>query len=379
MERNLPESQLVDVGILSRLFDDRTTSYKFFFFLALLDGIERRRLYPFTTRDEGYAIPLRELGIDMAMAAWFPHGFCRLSFGSQDRLQFEVDRVDLGAIRGAWINRGSSEWKDLRKRFEDSINPERYLRYVQYRLIQPFFSAELRGKPDSVKNGLTVELASRHFTERKPFYCFSSDMNRLIMHHEWLEYIDRNCAILKGWVLYQLSEYLQARNPSVPGIVEKLAPPLKRAPLTTQSEWWKTALSRIPGGATCIYSRQKLDPAIFSLDHFLPWSFVAHDRLWNLVPVSTSVNSSKLDRLPSMHYVEGLADIHHAALSCMKENWNEGRWMKAVEPFILDLRMDKDSLLDRNKLRKALKTGLQPLMAIAEGQGFESEWKYIVQ
>ena len=377
MGMNLPDSPLVDVGILARLFDDRTTSYKFFFFLALLDAIERRRLDPFLTRDESYAIPMRELGIDMAMAAWFPHGFCRLSFGAQDKLQSEVDRVDVGAIRGAWINRGGSEWRNLRKRFEDTVDPERYLRYVQYRLIQPFFSVELRGKPDGAKNGLTVELASSCFAQRKPLYCFSADKTRIILHNEWLEYIDRNCAILKGWLLYQLTEYLQARNPSVPGIVEKLAPPLKRASLTTQSEWWKSALSMLPGGASCIYSGTRLDPSIFSLDHFLPWSFVAHDRLWNLVPVSKSVNSSKMDRLPSMQYIEGLANIHHAALACMKGCWNEGRWIKAVEPFILDLRMDKDSLLDRDKLREALKTGIQPLMAIAEGQGFEKEWKYI--
>ena len=312
----------------------------------------------------------------MAMAAWFPHGFCRLSFGSQDMLQSEVDRVDLGAIRGAWINRGNSEWKSLRRRFEDAVKPERYLRYVQYRLIQPFFSAELRGKPDSAKNGLTVELASRYFTTKKPLYCFSADMTRIILHNEWLEYIDRNCAILRGWLRFQLAEFLQARNPSVPGIVEKLAPPLTRAPLTAQSQWWKSSLSLIPGGATCIYSGAKLDPSTFSLDHFLPWSFVAHDRLWNLVPVNRSVNSSKLDRVPSIKYIEGLATIHHAAISCIKGCWNEGRWIKAVEPFILDLTMDKDSLLDKSKLREALNTGIQPLMAIAEGQGFESEWEY---
>jgi hypothetical protein len=162
----------------------------------------------------------------------------------------------------------------------------------------------------------------------------------------------------------------------VPGIVEKLAPPRIRAPLTAQSEWWKSALSMIPGGATCIYSGIKLEPSLFSLDHFLPWSFVAHDRLWNLVPVSKSVNSSKSDRLPSMEYIEGLASIHHDALACMKVSWNQGKWIKAVEPFMLDLRMDKYSLLDKNKLREALKTAIQPLMAIAEGQGFESNWKY---
>lgn len=30
-----------------------------------------------------------------------------------------------------------------------------------------------------------------------------------------------------------------------------------------------------------IYKAERLD-ADFSIDHFLPWSFVAHDQLWNL-------------------------------------------------------------------------------------------------
>ncbi len=34
------------------------------------------------------------------------------------------------------------------------------------------------------------------------------------------------------------------------------------------------------------------------MDHFIPWSFVMNDELWNLMPMDSSLNSSKSNKLP---------------------------------------------------------------------------------
>ncbi|MDY5576621.1 MAG: HNH endonuclease domain-containing protein [Lachnospiraceae bacterium] len=34
-----------------------------------------------------------------------------------------------------------------------------------------------------------------------------------------------------------------------------------------------------------------------SIDHFVPWSYVAHDEMWNLNPTTKSINSSKRNNL----------------------------------------------------------------------------------
>lgn len=36
----------------------------------------------------------------------------------------------------------------------------------------------------------------------------------------------------------------------------------------------------------------------YDIDHFIPWSFVMNDELWNLMPMDASLNSSKSNRLP---------------------------------------------------------------------------------
>ena len=39
-------------------------------------------------------------------------------------------------------------------------------------------------------------------------------------------------------------------------------------------------------------------PENISIDHFVPWSYVAHDEFWNLHPTTRAINSSKSNHLP---------------------------------------------------------------------------------
>ena len=74
-----------------------------------------------------------------------------------------------------------------------------------------------------------------------------------------------------------------------------------------------------------------------SIDHFVPWSYVAHDELWNLHPTTKSVNSSKSNNLPDWDvYFKSLAKAEYNAYlmvnrdekaaklfnKCSKENLN---------------------------------------------------------
>ncbi len=57
-----------------------------------------------------------------------------------------------------------------------------------------------------------------------------------------------------------------------------------------------------------IYSGQILTENDISIDHFVPWSYVAHDEMWNLNPTTKSINSSKRNNLLDWdEYFEKLA------------------------------------------------------------------------
>lgn len=369
----LPDSKQVDVGVLASLFDNTTNSYKYFFLLALLDRIEKSRTVVFPALDR--PISLNELIIDMILGAWYPHGFCRLSLGSQDMLQKTVDAIQWGNIRGSWIQAGGAEWNRLRILCsEQHSDIEKLTKYVPFRLIRPFFSRETKGLPDYQVNDAVISLSSAMFAERKPLYCFTADRKGLILNLDWVEYIDRNSAILKGWILFRLSEYLQAKNPNIAGIVEKLQPPLIRASLLKQQQWWEKIIQLLQDRAVCIYSGQRLTVENFSLDHYLPWSFLAHDRLWNLIPTFKEINSAKSDCIPSNRYLEPMVELQHQGLILMNRSMPKNAWSKSVEPWVLDMKIDERDLLDKERLRSAYKSTLLPLQMVAERQGFTAEW-----
>ena len=112
---------------------------------------------------------------------------------------------------------------------------------------------------------------------------------------EWQQYILKNQEIIKGWLQYNIILYLQKRNPSVPGIADKLYPPQERK-LEKVKKYWKLILTLRPIHE--IYHGIELDGKDLSIDHFVPWSYVAHDEFWNLHPTTRGINSSKSNHLP---------------------------------------------------------------------------------
>jgi len=49
-----------------------------------------------------------------------------------------------------------------------------------------------------------------------------------------------------------------------------------------------------------------------SIDHFVPWSYVAHDEMWNLNPTTKSINSFKSNKLPDWNtYFKRLAMLEY--------------------------------------------------------------------
>ena len=73
----LPSDHKVDVGKLSAVFNSTSASYKFYWFLAILDAIE----------DGKTEITKHELFARMIANAWYTVNYFQVSFGKQDKIQ----------------------------------------------------------------------------------------------------------------------------------------------------------------------------------------------------------------------------------------------------------------------------------------------------
>lgn len=282
---NLPHSEQVNNKYLSRLFDNTSECYKFFWFQAILTKISEGKS----------SFCYEELINEMICDAWYMVNEYHLNLGPNDNLENAVkylsSRVDLK----------SSEKKSVLLESLSNVDDKELIRLkkiliqnVPYRLQAPFMPS-FKGKDWSF--GVYKRINHINEFDGLLYYFDSYDglNTRINMSNEWLEYLSNNIEIIKGWLKYNMIIYLQKRNPSVPGIADKLYPPMERK-LTKVIKYWKLITDIKPLHE--IYGNNLIDHNDISIDHFVPWSYVAHDELWNLHPTTKSINSSKNNSLP---------------------------------------------------------------------------------
>ncbi|HAA27796.1 MAG TPA: hypothetical protein DCE56_09175 [Cyanobacteria bacterium UBA8553] len=380
--QKLPKSDTVDVSALSRLFQKKTNSYKYLFFISLLDILKRRQF------DVLSPISFREIIIEMLANAWYSHTYFKLSFGLQDKISNKLDSLNID-ISDTRIIFQDTDKKHLRrtisdKPIDDIVSDLR--RYVPFLLIRPFFEQELKSGKTGRKKRTNpgddeqeiINLAESLFNAKKPLYRFDASLYRncssINLHPDWVSYIENNYSIVRAWVCWEWLKYMQQRNPNVPAVANKLFPPQERGSLNSQKSYWKLILNQT--NLQCIYSKQILPPHSFSLDHFLPWSFVAHDQPWNLIPTFPEVNSSKSNYLPDRDYFDEFVRLQHLGLSVSQKIMGNQQWINYVEPYITDLKIaEENNLLDLQIIKSAYESTLTPLVSIAIRQGFTT-WSY---
>lgn len=375
----LPAGDGLNIAALVRLFRHTTNSYKFVFFLALLDLLQRHRF------DSARPYTYAEITVEMLALAWFAHTYFKLSFGAQDTIAKKLDALNLAL--GESQNLAAHDRRTLRVALaaSDLKDAARLMDFVPYRLLIPFLEPQLRGIDKGAwmvfENSMPA-ITNAHFLTARPLYRFDSDDYRrcsgIILHPDWVTYLETHYPIIQGWAAWHWLQYMQRRNPATPAIASKLFPPAKRDTLARQTKYWRAILGHPERPELrCIYSGEILTAEGFALDHYLPWSFVAHDQLWNLVPAPAVVNSAKSNRLPSEDYFRGFVNLQHQGLLIARQTLSEGQFGKLTEDYLADLHLPSlEALLDPERLTRAYEQTIGPLITLATNQGFSPNWQY---
>lgn len=365
---NLPQDHYVDIEILERLLDysNLTTSYKIFWFYGIykeiICGNQR--------------IPFRRIVCRMISSAWYPLLEYHLHFGVSDKLNTIVTLIHEKYSVRSDINEEEllaflAEIED--KEIEDKIN--NFYKYVPYRLIAPFFSDQLVGKKDAEKNPLILHLSQ---STSKALYQIIMPEKVLYINNKWFDYIYRNQNIVEGWLNYKMIYYLQKKNPNVPAIPFKLSPPQTRD-LNKARKYWRKVLKYIH--IHDIYTNKPLIHenfqryGEFSIDHFIPWSFVLHDELWNLVPTFKNINSSKSDNLPDLEtYIDRFCDIQYEAFATIRKMKSSKVFLEDYltinKNFDLNYLKDANNKITKSEFTNSMKSTIEPLFQIAYNQGY---------
>lgn len=136
-------------------------------------------------------------------------------------------------------------------------------------------------------------------------YSFSKKEKKITLTQSSLEFLLKHQTTIFKLVNYELAKFLHDKNPCISqGIVlEEIENITKRESL---QQYQRMILKN--AGNKCFYTEKELPTTTRSIavDHFVPWSFMHTDELWNFVLTSQSLNSKKGSKLPSERYLEKL-------------------------------------------------------------------------
>ncbi|MBR5677118.1 MAG: hypothetical protein IKX20_03160 [Paludibacteraceae bacterium] len=371
----LPYSDELNIGYLSRLFDNTTNCYKFFWFQAILRKVdENHQRFTFD-----------ELIDEMIIDAWYMVTEYHLRLGPlgiTDNLEEVVKYIfSRYGLR-------SSEKEEKLRSFLQNTDDKIIRKYksdltlnVPYRLQVPFYDEITIAK--QLWNGSKQKLTERINLQKRLMYYFTlvSGLGTIIeIDPTWSEYLVKHKEILKGWTQLKLIQYLQNKNPSVPGIADKIEPPASRD-IERVRKYWKLIVSIDPS-LKDIYGDTELSSVKISVDHFVPWQYVAHDELWNLHPTTREINSSKSNSLPVWDKYFGLlGDIEYRAYELRRTNQSVSEEFDKISPYHLNNQEIKSLLyqnknLDQTEFKNRLESVIKPVYDSAKNQGFK-EWSYV--
>lgn len=315
LEKNsiLPETDHLPVHLLAGIFKDKNQSYKLFWFQAILDFVS----------DGKFVVTYEQLIHKMVAQAWYMVMEYHLNLGPADALEILINQV-----RNTSGLLPTAKEKDVIQFLitseDENIKKakQKLVLNVPYRLQAPFLGKLTES-----------EWRDYHFIEKKAkqndrllyYYEQLSGKERQIRINEnWIGYLQKNEAILRGWIQNELIQYLQRRNPNVPGIPFKIHPPEKRD-LKAAMNFWSAVIEHHE--MNDIYTGKLLNRENFDelgkihIDHFIPWSYLASDEVWNLTPTFAKINISKSNQVPSQKIdIKLLSRQHYMALQIAQSN-----------------------------------------------------------
>lgn len=376
--KNLPQSEIVEAGYLEAMLQHFAASYKLFWLKGIYTEIMKGNRQ----------LEYKRVVARMIAAAWYPVVYFNLNLGHADLLADTIYYVHnvLGVKREEQEETivsfiCESKDRELLKQIKN------FTSMVPFRLIRPFYQRELEyeKKVDHTFNDGKVNFLIEKYNKQdhnNALYSMNREEQVLTISPKWAEYIIQNATIIEGWMNYKLIEYIQQRNPNVPAIPFKIFPPVQRN-LSDATKYWEVVQRQLhlpdifTGEAFTSENIQK--NGTISIDHFIPWSFVLHDELWNLYPMFKNVNSSKGNKLPDLNrYLESFCENQYKAFVAaksmdapkqIKQKWLEQYLTVSKEIFKID-----ESDKSREFFVASMRQTIEPLYQIASNQGYGVWW-----
>jgi hypothetical protein len=347
-------------GRLNSVFENATTSYKYYWWLSILKFIKT---------NGNKKLELEDIVFEMLAFVWYPINYYKISLGKQDQLTKYVKEIkvcfnlrdqidDVKLINFLKENRKAPLIKSIIKKV---------LKYVPFRFIRPW-CPETKGMPDHSVNDYIVFLQKD--IKRDLPYIIEGDF--ILMNNKWLDFISNNHTLIENATLFELFKYVEKNNPLLINISLKLFKPKTRK-LAKATKLWKRFIGVQGHLHKSVFEENQLNQINqLSIDHFLPWSFLTHDLIWNLHPVNKSINSSKSNYLPKISFFKQFYYLQYNFCNFLLTK----KINKPLEDYYNLFNCSNEELISLSKEQFVIRMGhfYTPKYETAKNMGFKDNW-----
>jgi len=344
--KQLPQNKHLPVKLLVACFNNTSATYKYYWLLSIIRAIESGKTI----------ISKRELFSGMISSAWYTVNYFHISFGKQDKLQRAIENIKgfenltIDASKNTIINSLINT---------ENPNTLKELNYFNNQVPHWFLSPWFPGNNKSEIYRKSQDLNNRCL------YALHDEFIQINL--AWINYLLENASLIKDFCYWNLVIYLQVKNPNVPDIPNKLLKAATRNSLIKQrTQFWDIVIRNL-GYVSCIYTKKKLTIGDYAVEHFIPYNFVSHDLIWNLIPADKSFNSTKSDKLPPFNkYFNGFYDLQKMAIDIIRDKEPRNKFLEDYLTIFSDI-----GEAGREITKEKFRDRIQPLITIASNNGFE--------
>lgn len=155
-----------------------------------------------------------------------------------------------------------------------------------------------------VKQKCKTYVVGALFSDTKElFYSFSKEEEWIQINPLMYEFLCKHKVVIEKLNYYEWARFLERinKNDGVDHLLNKIDESAKRNNLS----YYRDILFE-EFGNICFYCGKKVTKGYVEVDHFIPWSFVKDDNLWNFVLACPDCNNKKRDKLAAEKYLKDL-------------------------------------------------------------------------
>jgi len=162
-------------------------------------------------------------------------------------------------------------------------------------------------------------LGALHSDFNSAIYGFSENSDRITLSHGAYEFCLRHKMELEKLNYYAWAKFLETINEE--NLLYKVITKIETSlPERKSLDIYRKILFEEFEQNNCFYCGKKLSAIAIHVDHFIPWSFVKEDKLWNFVLSCPECNIKKSDKLPSKNFISIIRNRNNLILNTLSSN-----------------------------------------------------------